>query len=475
MKSPSKTRSAPASLAAALLLLALSGCLEKHVVWSPDGTRAAVIAADGLHFCSPDGTLTPALLEGVYEAAWLRDSRQLIVARQRSAVDWASIAQALGPERAGRISSDAEALWKQLEAGGKWAALSADSGKGKDQAALKICLREAHGDSLRAILTPAEWDDVKSKQAELSEVETALIVGSQVRIGTPLYQGLEKIENIRVAPGDQAVAFTTDSSPGDDSDDLLFVSRIDGAATKAAEHTAAFPDWSPDGRSVVYVQASGKGSTGDIRLATLTSLRVIDDKGRVSISTDPVWVTGNRNELAGLVFQNTSRVRCLRDGRILFNSVEVSLPVAVRDLPDDHEKFFALDQARQATLVRMIPYAELTGLPKGLSFFEVSPDESQVLFGGIDGEVGILTLASGHVQVVQEAGKYSLWGAPVWRTSGEITYARRNPLVNGQAPSRKAEIVLRKTDPDHGPQEVTLSKGWSKEFLESVYSPSSEK
>ena len=68
----------------ALVLLLLGGCLEKHLVWSPDGKRAAVVAKDGLHFCDPDGKLTSLLLPGVYEIAWTSDSQQLVVARARN-------------------------------------------------------------------------------------------------------------------------------------------------------------------------------------------------------------------------------------------------------------------------------------------------------------------------------------------------------------------------------------------------------
>jgi len=40
-----------------LLLLLLAGCLEKRVVWSPDGSRAAVITEDGLYISDAEGKL----------------------------------------------------------------------------------------------------------------------------------------------------------------------------------------------------------------------------------------------------------------------------------------------------------------------------------------------------------------------------------------------------------------------------------
>ena len=68
--------------------------------------------------------------------------------------------------------------------------------------------------------------------------------------------------------------------------------------------------------------------------------------------------------------------------------------------------------------------------------------------------------------------KYNLWGAPVWRNSEEITYARRNPLIDGKVPARKAEIILRKAVPGQGDKEKVLSRNWPDAMLESVYTGS---
>lgn len=448
---------------AALLLLLLSGCLEKHIVWSPDGNRAAVIAKDGLHFCDPEGKLTPLLLSGVYQVAWLGDSQRLVVARERKVGDWTSIARVLSPERAEKVAAEAESLWKQLEAGGQWGILTKEMDKKKDQAVLKTFLRERYGDALRAKMSAGEWDKLKSMQAEISELVMARIVGEQIQPGTLLHEGLEKINDLRVSPGDRAVAFTTDMALDNDKECRLLLARIDATgAVTVAEHTGTYPDWTADGRSLAYVQASG-GTKDDLGLGTLVRREVLDENGQNRIAEKPA-------ELAGLMFGKASRVRCLQDGRILFNSGEINLPVAANDVGVERDNLFAWDPARQATLVRMVPRGEEEKLPKNLTFFEVSPDEKQVLVGGVDGEVSVLTLATGDVEALQKTGEYSLWGAPVWRNAEEITYARRNPTEEGKMPARKAEIVLRKVVLGKGGQEKVLSRDWSNEMLESVYS-----
>jgi hypothetical protein len=452
---------------ALLLILLLAGCLEKHVVWSPDGNRAAVIAKDGLHLCDADGKLTSLLLPGVYQAAWLGDSRRLVVARQRKADSWTPIARALGPERAAAVAAQAEALWTKLEAGGAWGILTMNVGEKKDSAVLKIFLRERYGEALRSKVSAGDWDELKSKQVEISELVMTRLEDGRIQPGTLLHEGLEEIREIRAAPGDRAVALTTDQAPDDDKENRLLLVRIDATgAVTVAEHTAAYPDWTADARSLVYVQASGEGiKKDDLRLATLVRREVLDVDGNIKIAEQA-------EDLAGMFFQDQTRVRCLRDGRILFNAVEFNLPMSVKDADVEGEKLFALDLARQATLVRMIPHGEEAKVPKNLTFFEVNPDEKQVLVGGSEGEVSVLTLATGDVEELQKAGEYNLMAAPVWRNAEEITYARRNPLVEGKKPSRQGEIVLRKVFLQKGDQEKVLSHDWSNEMVESVYSGS---
>jgi hypothetical protein len=321
-----------------------------------------------------------------------------------------------------------------------------------------------HADGLRA-LYGEKTDAIRAKDGFTGhELLMARIVGDKIQLGTTLHEGLAEIQDIRIAPGDRAVAFTEEATPGSDKESRLMLARINGTgAVLVAERTSLFADWTADGRSLVYVQALGGGAKkDDLRLASLVCREVLDDHAQINVAE-------KAEDLAGLMYSNTARVRCLRDGRILFNAVEFNLPVANKDADAEREKLFALDVARQATLVRMIPRDNEKHMPGVLAFFEVSPDEKQVLVGGYEGEVSVLTLATGEVQQVQEAGEYNLMAAPVWRKDGEITYAKRNPEVDGKKPDRKAEIVLRKGD-----DVKVLSQSWSSDMLEQVF-PGSDK
>jgi hypothetical protein len=472
----------------ALLLLLLTGCLEKHLVWSPDGQRAAVIAkggvdeGGGLYLCDADGKLTTRLVPAVYCVAWLGDSQQLVVAREQKSSDWAEVTRMLGAEKAAEVAAKAEASWEKTVANRQeqWSADQNGSGPfgtksngaQRGQAlggdgyggATMVYQWAHHADGLRAVYGE-KTDAIRAKDNFTGhELLMARIVGDKIQLGTTLHEGLAEIQDIRIAPGDRAVAFTEESTPGNDKESRLMLARINGTgAVLVAERTSLFADWTADGRSLVYVQALGSGAKkDDLRLASLVCREVLDDHAQINVAE-------KAEDLAGLMYSNTARVRCLRDGRILFNAVEFNLPVTNKDADAEREKLFALDVARQATLVRVIPRGNENHVPKVLTFFEVSPDEKQVLVGGYEGEVSVLTLSTGEVQQVQESGEYNLMAAPVWRKDGEITYAKRNPSADGKRPDRKAEIVLRKGD-----QVKVLSQSWSDDMLEQVF-PGSDK
>jgi hypothetical protein len=470
----------------ALLLLVLSGCLEKHLVWSPDGQRAAVIAkggtdeGGGLYLCDADGKLTARLVPAVYCVAWLGDSQQMVVAREQKTSDWTEVTRMLGAAKAAEVAAKAEASWEKTAAnrreqwradqGGSGPFGTKSNGAQRGQAlggdgfggATMVYLWAHHADGLRA-LYGEKTDGIRAKDGFTGhELLMARIVDDKIQLGTTLHEGLTEIQDIRIAPGDRAVAFT--EAPGSDKEGRLMLARINGTgAVPVAERTSLFADWTADGRSLVYVQAlGGDAKKNDLRLASLVRCEVLDDHGQIKVAEET-------EDLAGVMFSNTTRVRCLRDGRILFNAVEFNLPVANKDSDAEREKLFALDVARQATLVRMIPRNNEEHMPKVLAFFEVSPDEKQVLVGGYEGEVSVLTLSTGEVKQVQESGEYNLMAAPVWRKDGEIAYAKRNPTAEGKRPERKAEIVLRQGD-----KEKVLSQSWSDDMLEQVF-PGSDK
>jgi hypothetical protein len=468
--------------------LLLGGCLEQVVVWAPDGQRAAVMIDHGLRLCSTDGKLTEVLVPDVYALAWLSDSQQLIVARERKVSEWTELARILGSERATALAAKAEAIWQQTVARARTAEWILELGGDGDGKQIMVYLWARHADGLRAEYG-AKADEIRAAEVvAVHEVQMARIVGEKIQLGTTLHEGFEAIKDIRIAPRDRAAALVLKAPGGKDDDFRLALARVNGTGiTPVAVHVASFPDWTPDGRSLVYVQAAGPETKDDLRLGTLVQREVLDAKGVIAVSEDPKY-------LAGWIFSANSRVRCLRDGRILFNAAEISLPIAADDYGEEREQLFALDPVRQATLVRLIPRKQEERLPKPLAFFEVSPDEKQIVFGWVEGQVSCLTLATGEVEEIQGklGSKDNIQGAPVWRKDGTLTYTRRMEVVDGKVPARAVEIVVRQmqeTPPaSHSADEMVdaltttgtkrspkgteqvLSASWSDQLVNSLFS-----
>src|SRR5215212_11232960 len=99
-----------------LVLLALmAGCdPEQLVVWSPDGSKAAVIGADGLHICDPAGKITPLLVKDVRKVAWFGDSHRVAAVREVKTGSWKEATKYLEPEQVTRLEKGGEEFFKKM-------------------------------------------------------------------------------------------------------------------------------------------------------------------------------------------------------------------------------------------------------------------------------------------------------------------------------------------------------------------------
>jgi len=434
--------------AATLLAVFLAGCLEERLIWSPDGSRAAVITKEGLYLCDGDGNLSGLMEHGVYLAAWNGDSSHLVLARAQEVRDSASLGAALGKGRADAIAAEAEVMLRQLQAG-----RSADEvGKeaGSDAIAEVLYLREHHTDALHSLLGK-DWDEIKDMPATLYSLVSATIAGDKVVLGPSIYLELAKIADIRPSPSGKVVAFVTGMDPNPDKDYRILLAPADASQppVTVAEHTTAYPDWDAGGLGLAFLQAS-EGSSNELRLGTLVQRTVLDADGRIHIGP-----RAQDREPVGLVLQPLNRVRCLADGRILFNASEFHLPMLKQD-KKAQEQLFALSPGAKPADSSLVALLKPGDLPGMLSFFEVSPDGRQVLIDGDGGKIWILTLGTGEVEFVSGAAiKESNLFAAEWRGPGEFTYARRAPQKTGSASPRNVDVVLRR-----GKTETVLSQHW---------------
>ena len=443
-------------LLAALVCVILAGCgfEEQRLIWAPDGQRAAVLDHQKFYLTDAVGKLTPALAENVQRVAWFGDSQRLVLATTRNVFKWAELAEEIGPEKTQEVVASAEAEWKKIQNGTSWEDASKKLELGNANT-LSLYLCEHHGANLRAKVDEKTWKQIEGQAVVgINQLVFARLEGDRLVLGRVFHHGLGNYADIRIAPGDRAVAFLADLALEKDSGTRLFVMPADGGIVEVARMVASFPDWTPDGRSLAYVQGAVEGGgNGQLpQLGALLVRRVFADDGTVALAPEP-------QALAGCILTGAIRVRCLRDGRILFNTAEISLPISKADGGSEREQLFAIDPARQSTLVRLIPRSAENRMPSGLTFFEVSPDEKRVLFGTDKGEVRLLALATGQVDEVQNAGD-ELSGVPQWRNAEEFSYTRRNAEKDGVKPAHECDLVLRRGD-----QETVLSAAWPAEML----------
>jgi hypothetical protein len=433
--------------AAAAMALALSGCLEQFLVWSPDGQRAVVIDAngEGLRLSDGNGKLSAPAIPGAIRVTWLPDSRQIVAVIVREEGSWNVLAKELTADESARVIAHAEAAWQEVVAGKPLSAALVGLNE-ETKSVVLACLRERRGDAVRGRLRDEELKSFNSDKAVISEIAIVRVEGDSLVKGAILDRGLKSWLSLDGSPDGKFFSAVRENALFGltDSYDLFVASVQGGELVKIADAVAIWPDWTPDGRSLVYF-GGPKSANGATVLGGLVRQEVLSPDGKIVSD-------GKGTPLGGWIFRHDARVRCLSDGRIVFNAAEITFPITPRDFGDQHEQLFALDLSRQATLVRLIPRNGEWALPRSLAFFEVSPDEKQVLFGSYEGDVALLNIADGEVQQIQKSGKYEVHVAPRWRSATEFSYLRAKESADLTS---KGEVVLR-----DGDKERVLSAGW---------------
>ncbi len=442
--------------ALAVSLLAAGGCIPRRVFWSPDGRRAALIAEDGVRLCDANGKLSDVVAKDVQLVAWMPDSGRFIGESQITAASWQEAQAALSPERREALIRLADALHDEiLGYSGDWdkfkPRLPSEVTNG-ELSALFLYVRDHRKDGLPEKLGD-KWKEVEKMTADVHLLQVYEVSDRSAAPGRILTRTLDDIWNLQIAPDGGAVACVQAVSGGEHAIFRLSVMPVEGGSLRTvAEPAAIYPDWTPDGRSLVYATTRGRPTDGGdaIQLGTLSCRRVRAESGRLLQEFEAP------DDLVGGLFWPQSKVRCLRDGRVLFSAMEVMLPATAKDMPQ-RATLFCIDPARQPTATRVIPREAEAALPDGIQngYFELSPDEKRVAVCGADhGNVSVLTLATGDVQTVVSQTNIELKSLPTWRTSEELSVFV--PPQSAWGSADRYELVLWA-----GPEKARcLSCGW---------------
>jgi hypothetical protein len=166
-------------------------------------------------------------------------------------------------------------------------------------------------------------------------------------------------------------------------------------------------------------------------------------------------------DLAEVVFDKDLKVRCLRDGRVLFAAAEVSLPAPVSE--SSHKPvLFMLDTAGALSVRRALPAAVDAKVPDRVDLFEVSPDETRVAIPGSKGRVAIVTLSTGEIrEIIGNYPQGDLRTVPVWRSPDQLCLLA--PAGSRFTSPKRDEIVL--WSPDRA---TVLSRTWPDEVVAGI-------
>lgn len=444
-------RGLPFAVAGCVLAAALAGCEPRYrLVWSPDGTVAAVIAEDGLRFCDPNGKLGEVVAKDVEHIRWLggpkapNSSRELIGVQIEWLKTWKALLPHLTDNARERAIVDAEAILKELRntpapAAGKNIEIKTPSA---NRAASLLYLREGHDKEL-ADKFGGQWAALKGPGFPLRVIRLF-----QRREGFTGLEGMaltktpREVGEIRPSPDGMAYAFAAAGDPllGEDSY-CLFAAPLGEDATpqRLAEDVALWFDWSPDGRDLLYATETQRGPKGDApRPTSLRRQTVRAANGGLLPAPGPA------RKLAWMNFDHNIHIRTLPDGSILFAAGGATL--SAEKVSKENMALYRLDPngAKMHTVVGPRGGGGIADA-NGVAAFEPSPDGKMVTVPSGSFQIAVLDLATGKATMVQPVEHATGPGGeipaivPVWRTNKELCLSSPR---GEKDPNQAGRIVL---------------------------------
>ncbi len=434
-----------------LAALIIAGCDPTNYSWSPDGRWMTVFTSDGLRLCDADGNLTPTTIPGVYAAAWFPDSKRVLVARAINVKTWTEVVKYLSPQELQDVTNTAQTARQALltydwnaPGANDWDKFKdffiAEHGETEDYqrmtkvygGAIALFLRDHEDAQLRKTIPTERQKELEPAAQAVYFLDVHSVDPISAAPSVQLMTSLPGIGGLRISPnGAAAIIVTTD---GDDGSGNLSVIGTDGKhpAMDISASAAFSPDWSADGRYVVFIQTAQPLLGNSAGLGSLSRAAVIGDDG--ALLAKPAAT----EDIAGLMYDKDSRVRCLRDGRIIFASAEVTLPSTTGDMPQ-RPQLFSVTPGSAATVSRVLPHELVNKLGDFAQYFELSPDGQRVSIPDRSGKVYVVDLRSGEAITVQDKPVFSsaeksendtLYTVPQWRSNDELSLMA--PSENGR-------------------------------------------
>ena len=438
----------------------LTGCgPEEWIVWAPDGEQAIVREATPRIIDSAGNTMLFAIGEDESIAAWLPDSRRVLVVRKVGVRSWEEYAELLGANRVEVIVQLAEELSRAIATYRGELAEFGDSAsfkswmesvqsRGEEMDSAIYFLHNSQPDVLKPLLEASAKKDAAEggkggpevDVPRIHELHLRSVAGPDVSDDRLLLRSAAALGMLAVSPRGQSVAFVQE-----EPDNLrLYVLALEpGARPLLVEAGADFAAWSPDGQDLAYSKSSipRRGGKSELALGSISRRRVCTPDGEILAEA------GAGEDLAGLILPPyPARVAWLPDGRILFAGAKFSLPAITQNLPDGFT-LFALRLRPVPVIEQLISDAVPARLTERVNYFSVSPDGSNVAILGKSGAVSVLTLATKSFATLQDSSPQfadrrndDSMLVPAWRNADELSMLV--PAGDRAGGPDRAEVVI---------------------------------
>lgn len=439
---PSK-RTFTALLFALACPLILSGCLRDDLVlWSPDGKQVALLGPDGVRLGDETGTLSQPIWPDTEIFRFLPDNQHALITTQKEAKCWTDLTEALPDKERLEVLSLSESIW-----------MSGSVDEVKDDAlapAAMLDLYDRYGADLVKTKLASSLSHCHIPSCYIYSLQK-VDVSARKPAGKPLWRTSQDIQDVRISPKGTMAALTVDHKFGS----KIVVVPLGGAdARTVAESYANPPEWSCDGRFLLYIheppypqssQPEDLSNNQHPWIATLDRREVADSDGKL-LNEFPA-----AQEMMELIAHGSSRVRCLPDGSIILSAKRRKFPSLKKSEPENCFVKLTPDMRSFETIV---PADEVPG--GRLDNFEPNQDGTRVVVGGTNGEIAVLDLETRNVSVLEKTTQRLLAFAPQWRKKDELCYPSRSGEKPAAGGSLKI-VLLSLSDPK---QRVVLSKDW---------------